>query len=132
MRPYALVSIALLALAACSGNTNAKNAASPSPGGTPLGLHSCEQRELSLDGAQLFVQANADGTPAQIVVLQAPNDDVRTKAYQDAVKDFGEPHPDLRTQTKQYKWGMVQLTDMCGRPVVPQGSSSPTPTPTPQ
>lgn len=88
-------------------------------------LRSCEEREITLDGAQLFIIANVDATPSQIVVLHAPNPDVRAKAYQHARAIFGDPHPDLRTQTRQYKWGMVQLTDMCGRPVMPSPSPSP-------
>ncbi|MDE2482217.1 MAG: hypothetical protein KGN02_08500 [bacterium] len=126
MRPYRLVSIALVALAACSGH--AQNDASPAPDATPAPLSACEVRELRLDGAQLVVQSNLDGSAASIVVVRAPNDDVRTKAFQDAVKFFGEPHPDTRTQLRQYKWGLTQMTDMCGRPVI--GSPSPSPSPT--
>ena len=87
---------------------------------------------MTLDDADLFIQANADGTPGQIVVLHAPSDDDRAKAYQDARKLFGDPRPDTRTQTKQYKWGMVQTTDMCGRPVMPAPSTPVTPIPSPR
>jgi hypothetical protein len=83
---------------------------------------------MVIDGAEVFVQANIDGTPAQIVILSAPSDDVRAKAYQDAIKTFGDPKPDTRTQTRQYKYGLVQTTDMCGRPVMP---AQPPPVPTP-
>lgn len=130
MRPYALLPVALLLLAACGGgNSNRDENASPSPDASPAPLRSCEERQLNVDGAQVSVQANIDGTPAQIVVLHATNDDVRAKAYQDARKMFGDPHPDTRTQTKQFKWGMVQLSDMCGRPVMPNASPSGKPPP---
>jgi len=90
-------------------------------------LQSCETRELSLDGANLVVQANVDQTPASIIVVRAPDDDTRAKAFQDARKLFGDPHPDDRTQSRQYKWGLVQVVDMCGRPVM----ASPVPAVTP-
>jgi len=82
-------------------------------------------RELTLDGADLVVQANADGTPASITVIHAPSDEARAKAFQDARKDFGDPHLDTRTQVRAYKDGLTQLTDMCGRPVMPNASSRP-------
>src|SRR5215469_13387226 len=124
MRTHAFVSIALLALCAC-GSQASDSQASPSPEGSPAPLAACEQRQTELDGATILVQANLDHTPAQIVILSAPNDDVRAKAYQDARKYFGDPHPDTRAQTRQYKYGLVQLTDMCGRPVMPSTSPSP-------
>ena len=79
-------------------------------------------RELTLDGADLVVQANADGTPASITVIHAADDEVRAKAFQDARADFGDPRPDTRTQVRDYKDGLTQLTDMCGRPVMPNAS----------
>ncbi len=78
-----------------------------------------------MDGVDLFVQANADATPAQILILSAPDDEARAKAYQEARKFFGDPHPDTRTQTRQYKLGLTQVTDLCGRPVMPSPSPSP-------
>jgi hypothetical protein len=84
---------------------------------------------LSLDGADLIVQANVDQTPASIIVVRAPDDDTRAKAFADARKIFGDPHPDTRTETRQYKWGLIQLTDECGRPVGP--SATPTQAPSP-
>lgn len=128
MRPHAHVSVTLLLLAACAGG--AQNEASPSPGATPGALRSCEIRQFSLDGADVIAQANVDGTPASITVVRAPNDDVRVKAFQDARKILGDPKPDTRTQTRQYKWGMIQVTDMCGRPVMPGAMDSPSPAPT--
>jgi hypothetical protein len=88
-------------------------------------LTSCEERRLTLDGAEIFIQANVDGTPAQILILSAPDDEARAKAYQEARKLFGDPKPDTRTQTRQYKLGLTQVTDLCGRPVMPLPSPSP-------
>lgn len=130
MRTHYFIPVAVALLTACGthAGSGGKNA-SPGPSASPSPLHSCEERTLSLDGAKLFVQANVDGTPAQIVVLKAPSEEVRAKAYQDARKIFGDPHPDTRTQTQQFKWGMVQLTDLCGRPVMPTASPAPARTP---
>lgn len=132
MRTHALVSVAFFALAACANAQHGSpdNASSPgAPSPTPSPLLSCETREFSLDGADLVVEANVDQTPASITILRAPDDDTREKAFIDARKIFGDPHPDTRTQTRQYKWGMVQLTDMCGRPVMPSAIPSATPSP---
>jgi hypothetical protein len=125
VRANALVPVALIAIAGCAGG-HADNASSPSADTSPTSapslesLRSCEVREFSLDGADLVVQANVDGTPSSIVVIRAPSDDVRVKAFQDARKDFGDPKPDPRTEVRQYKDGLTQLTDLCGRPVMPK------------
>lgn len=87
---------------------------------SPDALRSCEVREFSLDGADLVVQANVDGTPASIVVIRAPSEDARVQAFQDARKAFGDPKPDVRTEVRQIKDGLTQLTDLCGRPVMPK------------
>ncbi len=117
MRANALVPIALIAIAGC-GNSHAESNASPSPTSSPDALRSCEERELTLDGADLVVQANVDGTPASIVVIHAPSEDARVQAFQDARKVFGDPKPDPRTEVRQIKDGLTQLTDLCGRPVM--------------
>ncbi len=127
MRTHALVSIAIFAFTACSNAQ--QSAADSSPAPSPSPLLSCETREFSLDGADVVIQANVDQTPASITILRAPDDDTRAKAFADARKLFGDPHPDTRSQTRQYKWGMVQLTDMCGRPVMPSVLPSTTPSP---
>jgi hypothetical protein len=130
MRTKALLSaIALPALAACAGSHASDAQSSPGPGSSPAPLRSCEERRLTVDGADVFLQANIDGTPAQVVILSAPTADDRAKAYADARKMFGDPHPDTRTQTRQYKYGLVQTTDMCGRPVMPSTGPSATPSP---
>jgi len=128
VRANALVPVALIAIAGCNGGHEQSNA-SPSPPSSPDALRSCEVRELSLDGADLVVQANADGTPASIVVIRAPSDDARAKAFQDARKEFGDPNPDPRTQLRDYKDGLTQLTDMCGRPVMPSATPAATASP---
>lgn len=119
MRANALVPVALIALAGCAGS-HADSDASPSPVASPDALRSCEVRELTLDGADLVVQANVDGTPASIVVIRAPSEDSRVQAFQDARKYFGDPKPDERTEVRQIKDGLTQLTDLCGRPVMPK------------
>lgn len=129
MRPNPLIPVALALLCACAGSRQSTAATATSPDASPSPLRSCESRELTIDGADVVVQANVDRTPASIVVVRAPDEDARAKAFEDARKDFGDPHPDTRTQTKQFKWGLVQLTDLCGRPVMP--ASSPTATPSP-
>jgi len=114
----------MLVLAACAGGHASENA-SPSPqNASPAPLRSCEVRELSLDGADVVVQANVDGTPASIVVIRAPDDEARAKAFQQARADFGDPKPDERTQEQQFKDGLTQLTDLCGRPVMPSAAPS--------
>ncbi|HTC29682.1 MAG TPA: hypothetical protein VK702_03085 [Candidatus Acidoferrum sp.] len=128
MRAYDLVPVALMAIAGCAGG-HEQSDASPSPQGSQDALRSCEVREFSLDGADLVVQANADGTPASIVVLRAPSDDARIKAFQDARTDFGDPRPDPRTEVRDYKDGLTQLTDMCGRPVMPSATPAATSSP---
>lgn len=73
-------------------------------------------RELNLDGVDLLISANIDGTVRSIAVVHTTDDTARMKALADARKLFGAPQPDLRTQTQPTKWGVVRLTDMCGRP----------------
>ena len=88
MRTHALVSVTLLAFAACSNAQHANS--SPAPLASPSPLLSCETRELSLDGADIVVQANVDQTVASITILRAPDDDTRAKTFNDARKIFGE------------------------------------------
>jgi len=107
-----------IASVACSGQHASDAAASPLPSPSPL--QSCETRELTLDGTDLIVQANADGTAASIVVVRAADDDARTKALDNARHIFGEPHPDAQTVQRTNKWGLTSLTDPCGRPVSPK------------
>jgi hypothetical protein len=72
----------------------------------------------------MILQANLDGTPNSMTIVHAPDRDAQDKAIEDARKLFGDPRPDTRTMTHQSKWGILELTDSCGRPVSP---SSPTP-----
>jgi len=126
VRANALVSVTLLVLAGCAGG-HARSDGSPSPQPSPDKLRSCETRELTLDGADVVVQANVDGSAASIVVVRAPSDDAREKALDDARDDFGDPSPDTRTKVEQIKDGLTQVTDLCGRPVVPSASPGATP-----
>lgn len=122
MRTRAVVSIAFV-LASCAGRTSSQSSPTPSP--TPAPLQSCETRALALDGAELVVEANADNSVASIVVVRAPDDATRERAYDDAVHDFGQPNRDTRTKVTQMKDGLAQVTDLCGRPVIPSPSGSP-------
>jgi len=80
-----------------------------------------------MDGVDLVVQANADQSLASFTIVHAPSDAARTQAAERVVKSFGEPHADARTTTHANKWGLVQVTDMCGHVVspVPPTSASP-------
>src|SRR5580658_10369404 len=118
--------VALIALTSCSGVAHSQSAAAPGAAASPAPLQACETRELTLDGADVVVQSNVDSTAASILVVRAPNDDVRAKAFEDARKIFGDPRPDQRTQSRQFKWGLTQVVDMCGRPAMP-AAASPTP-----
>ena len=128
MRTHALVSIAAISLlAACSdGRAQDANASpSPSPSASPAPLRSCETRELQLEGSDVVVQANLDQTVGAVVVLRAPDAQTRERAYDDAIKTFGEPHPDKRTAARPSKWGLITVTDLCGRPTSPAPNPSP-------
>jgi hypothetical protein len=114
----------LVAPAACAGHASSSNASS-SPPASPAPLQSCETRTIAIDGVDVVVHANADQSVASIVVIDAPDPSVRERAYADAVHDFGTPSPDTRTQTHQFKDGLVEITDMCGRPVHPTATPSP-------
>jgi hypothetical protein len=126
VRTYAVLSIALL-LTSCAGR--ASSSSSPTPEPTPLPLRSCEVRTLNLDGAELVVQANVDDSVASIVVVHAPDEATSERAYDDAKRYFGTPQPDTRTRIEQIKDGLSQMTDLCGRPVVPGATPSISPSP---
>lgn len=106
-------------LSACAGGRGAETAASPSPLATQAPLRSCETREVTLDGADVVVQANVDRTLGAIAVVRADDDAARERASQTASRLFGEPHPDTRTMQRPSKWGLVTITDPCGRLVSP-------------
>lgn len=124
MRTRVLVPLVLATLTACGGQKSgtAQSAASASP----APLHACETREMTLDNVDLMLQANIDGTPSSITIVHAADRDAQDKAVEEARKLFGEPHADTRTMTHQSKWGIVEITDPCGRPV-----SAPSATPLP-
>lgn len=72
---------------------------------------------MTLDGANVVLVANVDASLASANV-QANDDAARTKAIDDVRRLFGEAHRDDRTQTRPAKWGLVEITDPCGRPLV--------------
>jgi hypothetical protein len=126
LRPYAFVSIALL-LAACNSTHNDDTNSNATP--TPVPLRSCESRELVLDGVDMVLLANVDGSVDRVTVLSSPNEDASSKALNDERKIFGETRPDTRTQTRPFKQGLVQVVDMCGNPATFNPPSTPTPSP---
>lgn len=90
-------------------------------------MRSCESREIVVDGVDMVVLANVDGSVDRVTVLNSPSDDATTKALDDEKKMFGETHPDVRTQTQQFKDGLVRVVDMCGNPATFNPPASPTP-----
>ena len=124
MRTQVFVLVTLLVPAACGGahsdSTKAEQANSSAP--TPLPLRVCETRELTLDGVDMVLTANIDGTLASMTIVRAPDRDAEDKAVAEVRKLFGVPRSDTRTQTSANKWGIVGTTDLCGRP-----TASPTP-----
>lgn len=125
MRPYALVSIALL-LAACS---HAETQSTDASTATPSPLKSCEARQITLDGVSLMIQANVDATVGRITILDSPNEETTAKALLEEKRLFGEMKPDSRTQTQAFKDGLVKIVDMCGNPATFNPPASPTPSP---
>ncbi len=126
MRTHFFVFIALsTALGGCGSSRNSTES-QQAPVGTPSPLRACETRELTLDDTDMILQANIDGTPASITIVHARDTDSQDKAVEEARKLFGAPHPDTRTMTHQSKWGILEITDACGRPVTPP-SATPSP-----
>lgn len=123
MRTQVVVLLALGALAGCGGTQHASQAQASS---APSPLRACETREVTLDGVDMVLQANIDGTPSSMTIVHAADRDTQDKAVEEARKLFGAPHPDTRTMTHQSKWGIVEITDPCGRPVTPS-SAAPSP-----
>jgi hypothetical protein len=104
---------ALLVVTGCSSAHHAAQAASEDA--SPAPLHSCETREFALDGADVIVVANIDGSLASVVAT-APEVNARMQALDDVRKEYGQAHRDTRVITRQGKWGIVVLTDACGHP----------------
>lgn len=114
MRTHLFLSLALLSLAGCGAQHQSGDAQASA---SPLPLRACETRELTLDGVDMMLQANIDGTPAAITIVRAPDRDSQDKAVEEARKIFGVPHADTRTTQHTSKWGIPETTDPCGRPV---------------
>ena len=126
MRKNLFVPLVLCGFAACSNANHAENKSADAATATPAPLRACESREVTLDNVDMMLQANIDGTTAAITILHAPDADAQDKAVEEARKLFGAPHPDTRTMTHQSKWGIVEITDPCGRPVnAPSPAASP-------
>ncbi len=128
MRAYALLSIAL-ALTACSNTQQNRQTASPTPSGSPLPLRTCEARQLTLDGVDLLIVANVDATPGTVTVLHAPDEAAAQKALADEHKLFGQEHRDMRTQSRPWKDGLIQIVDMCGNLATYNPPTTPAPSP---
>ena len=111
---------AVFALSACSASRSA--GADAAPAFAPL--RSCETRELSIDGADVIVVGNADARPGSITV-SGPDERARAEARNAIVRAFGEPSPDPRTFQRQWKYGLVRVTDACGRVILPNRAASP-------
>lgn len=116
MRTNLFLSLTLLSLTACGAQHQSGGAQSTSAP-TPEPLRACENRELTLDGVDMMLQANIDGSTAAITIVRAPDRDAQDKAVEEARKIFGLPHPDERTEQHTSKWGITEVTDPCGRPV---------------
>ncbi len=92
---------------------------------SPAPLRACETRELNIEGTDLVLQSNIDGSLASITIVHASDNDTLDRSIHEVRKAFGDPHRDTRTVTHQSKWGIVAVTDTCGRPVNPLASPSP-------
>ncbi len=115
------LTVGLLALAACA----AQSASGTGGSATLAPLRSCETRVFSLRGAQVVIQTNADAKPGSITVTGA-DEQTRAGVRSEAVRAFGTPAPDDRTFQKQWKLGLVQIVDACGRVISP-GRATTTP-----
>jgi hypothetical protein len=113
---------AVFALSACSASRSA--GADAAPAFAPL--RSCETRELSFDGADVIVVSNADARPGSITV-NGPDERASADARNAVVHAFGQPSPDPRTFQRQWKYGLIRVTDACGRVILPNRDASPRP-----
>lgn len=125
MRPHLVLLVAICSLVACGGQRQSSDAQASSSA-SPEPLRACETRAITLDGVDMMLQANIDGSTGAITIVHAADRDAQDKAVEDARKLFGVPHPDTRTMTHQSKWGIIEITDPCGRPVTaPSAAPSP-------
>ena len=72
----------------------------------------------------MVVQASVDAKPTKIDI-DTGDAQQRDKIRAQVVAVFGDPHPDTRTVQRPYKWGLIQVTDLCGRVVSPSPSAPP-------
>ena len=132
VRRYLVPIFAAVVLASCSSASNASDSsgATASPDATPSPLKACETREVTLDGADLVVTANADATLSSVRVVDSNDNAASTAAEQSAERAFGPLHRDTRVIAHQNKWGLTTFSDECGRPatpVLPYGRTTPKP-----
>lgn len=125
MRTIALCSVTVAALlAGC--NAAHRNAAASA---TALAaLTPCESREITLDGADVLLTANADSSLASVHVVDTAGEPARRKALEDVYRRFGQTRADTAVVAHTTKWGLTTWTDRCGRPITftgPQPTSSP-------
>jgi hypothetical protein len=106
--------VLIVALGACASS---HHGAQSSPSASPSALGSCETRVMTVDGAEIVVTANVNGSLASVEIVNEPNHATGTRAVDDAVHAFGPVRRDSRVVARQSKWGLATLTDPCGRPV---------------
>lgn len=68
-----------------------------------------------------MVFASVDAKPVKIAISES-DPSKRDRIYQQMVQVFGTPSPDPRTMQRPYKWGLIQVTDLCGRLASPSPS----------
>ncbi len=107
------MAVLVVALGACTSSHHAPQ----SPSASPSVLVSCETRVMTVDGAEIVVTANVDGSLASVEIVNEPNLAAGTRAIDDAVHAFGPVRRDSHVVARQSKWGLATLTDPCGRPV---------------
>jgi hypothetical protein len=90
---------------------------------SPSPLLSCGIKEVQIDGTDAILTANVDATLDTETIVSAPDPQTREQARTDLRAIYGDPKPDPRTTYRPWHYGLMQRTDLCGRPI----NSSPTP-----
>lgn len=112
-----------LTLAGCASAHRTAATGSPVPALAPL--RACETRELTVDGTDVVVAANADGTAASIEVVGARSAAARNEVLRAVRGAFGPARRDPEAIAHQSKWGLVTWTDRCGHPVAGASAKPP-------
>lgn len=92
---------------------------------TPIALRPCDERVVRIDHVNVALVTNLDGSLASATALPPAAQMQRSQALGDIARLYGSPHPDPRTLSRPWKWGLLQTTDACGRLVRPQPLPSP-------